>query len=327
MRFIKRLGHRPGFTLVELLVVIAIIGILIALLLPAVQQARESARRTECNNKVRQIGLSLHQYHDAIGRFPLGSQGRNANHRSAPYQAGVIRTPFLVYLFPYLEEAGVYGAYDFTRNGNIQTQDPRSPINNRLGSWTCPSDEPHIGGSCEANNAQDAKGNYGVNWGIWTFAQQSEPCGMALTPPADCHIAPFHLEFGARIAQITDGTSHTMAIMEMLQAPSDRGTPCDRRGRIWNDESGCYQVMARRPPNTPEPDFTRCVDRPELNLPCSRTGNAPTQEYMSSRSRHPGGVHVLLCDGSGHFVTDSIELATWQALSTMAAGDIAEFPQ
>ncbi len=314
------LPYRHGFTLVELLVVIAIIGVLVSLLLPAVQAARETARRNTCINNLRQIGLSLHQYHNAHKRFPLGSTGRNPKRLSASY-GSKIRTPFLVFLFPFLEESAVYRAYDFEKAGNLQTQDPLSPINNRLVMWTCPSDDPHIGGSCEGNNAQDNKGNYGVNWGTWTFVHQLERCDDERLPAADCLVAPFHLEFGAAIRQITDGTSHTLALMEMIQAPSDFGTPCDRRGRIWNDEAGCYQLMTRYGPNAADPDRTRCVDTPQDNLPCNRTGNVPRQEFLSARSRHPGGVNVLLCDGSTHYTSNDVDLELWQAMATMAEGE------
>ncbi len=316
----KTRTHR-AFTLVELLVVIAIIGVLISLLLPAVQAARESARGNSCRNKLKQIGLSLHQYHDAIGQLPLGSQGRNSDSaRRFNYRSGVIRTAFLIYLFPYLEEGAVYDRYDFKIATNQQTQMVTSPINNRLDIWSCPSDEPFTGQQCEGGNAQDHKGNYGVNWGQYTFAFQSQRCQDERIAPDDCHIAPFHLQFGARFGQIRDGLSNTAALVEMLQAPAE--DRCDRRGRIWNDEAGCYQVMFRFPPNTAEPDVTRCTHRPELNLPCQPKSNFPQDEFISARSRHPGGVHLLLCDGSVHHSADGVDVDVWRAYSTIDSEEV-----
>jgi hypothetical protein len=295
--------------------------VLISLLLPAVQAARESGRANSCRNKLKQIGLSLQQYHDVKGQLPLGSQGRNSNSgRRFGYQSGVIRTAFLIYLFPYLEEGAVHASYDFKIATNQQTQMVASPINGRLEIWTCPSDEQFTGQQCEAGNAQDHKGNYGVNWGKHTFAFQSQQCQDEGEAPDDCHIAPFHLQFGARFSQIRDGLSNTAALVEMLQSPAE--DRCDRRGRIWNDEAGCYQVMFRFPPNAADPDITRCVDRPELNLPCISRSNIPQDEFLSARSRHPGGVHLLICDGSVHHVADGVDLEVWQAYSTIDSEEV-----
>lgn len=333
MKIRRRQG---GFTLVELLVVIAIIAMLVTLLLPAVQAAREAARRMQCSNNIRQLGLALHNFESANGAFPPGSIGRNPNHANAPYDSGYAkskgnqqRTAFFVHIYPFLEESNIFAAYDFERSTIAQATDPNSPITQPLTTMTCPSDSPQVGHACDGGNSLDAKGNYGLNWGSFNFVAQSPNilenprCKEA---PAKCPAAPFHLEFGAEFAKITDGTSKTLCMMEMLQAPAPKGGPCDRRGRIWNDDTGTYQLMTRDTPNSAAPDHSRCINQTQLNLPCVNDFANPNNVYMLARSSHPGGVNVLLCDGSCHFVADDVDLRTWQALSTMKDGDIASFP-
>ena len=118
-----------------------------------------------------------------------------------------------------------------------------------------------------------------------------------------------------------------MAMIEMRQAPSEAGQGVDRRGRIWNDDSSCYQVSTRVTPNSSAADNGRCVDRPEMKLPCVSTGSGPKQDHtMAARSRHPGGVQTVMCDGSVHFVSDSIDLETWRALSSQDGGEVAAVP-
>ena len=327
--------HGGGFTLVELLVVIAIIGLLVAMLLPAVNSAREAARRLQCTNNIRQLGIAVHNYHSAKGEFPPGSIGRNPNSATTPYDVnyaienGLQRTPFFVHIYPYLEEANIYDAYDFDRSTIAQATDPNSPITKALATMTCPSDTPQVGHACDGGRSLDAKGNYGLNWGALNFVAQapyvldSPDCRTA---PATCPAAPFHLEFGAKFSKITDGTSHTLCMMEMLQAPAPRGGRCDRRGRIWNDDTGTYQLMTRDTPNSSAPDHSRCINQPELSLPCVDDWANPNNVYMISRSWHPGGVNVLLCDSSCHFVSDGIDLLTWRALSTMNGEEVASVP-
>jgi prepilin-type N-terminal cleavage/methylation domain-containing protein/prepilin-type processing-associated H-X9-DG protein len=316
MRVLQPGRPRAGFTLIELLVVIAIIGVLIALLLPAVQQAREAARRIQCTNNLKQLGIALHTYLDSNGQFPLGAVGRVVS--SGDYPSNSYRQPFVVALLPYYEQLALYNSYNFDLNFNhiANTTTRVTWIN----VYQCPSDTRQMfqqaSGSTFVNF--DAKGNYGLNWGANTFWNQGAGNGVRL--------APFYIGYGARMADITDGTSGTLAMMEMRQAPSPNGTPpdIDRRARLWNDDTACYQISTRMPPNSRLPDYSRCVNDPARALPCINNNNATAARdfYLGARSRHPGGVNGLLCDGSVRFFKDSIALPVWQGLSTSSGGEV-----
>jgi prepilin-type N-terminal cleavage/methylation domain-containing protein/prepilin-type processing-associated H-X9-DG protein len=304
--------HR-GFTLVELLVVIAIIGTLVALLLPAVQAAREAARRATCQNTMKQLGLALQNYESSKKSFPEGVIGWGLN--SSGVNTWVKkRRPFVRSLLDYIEQSAKSDVYDDKLDWTQQLNQP--VLFSQIESWICPSDEAVI---CARD---DFKGNYGPNWGPRTYWYD----------PNDLNAPPkgtFGVDYGAKLSEITDGTSNTLALMEIVQAPHGpdgaSGSP-DNRGRIWNDDAGAGVVSTILTPNSTAPDILPtlsgsstplCYNNPDLGLPCSTSGATKNGSHIASRSRHPGGVHVAMCDGSTHFVNDDIELEVWRAISTI----------
>ncbi|MGZ0175028.1 MAG: DUF1559 family PulG-like putative transporter [Planctomycetales bacterium] len=303
--------HQCGFTLIELLVVIAIIAILVALLLPAVQQAREAARRSMCRNNLKQLGIALHNYSDAHQRFPPGMIGKD------PYTDKTVskRTPFVVMLLPYLDQASRFDAWN--HEADFAGQLKNFPT--LLTVYQCPSDQSltmaKSGGG--GQDVGDHKGSYGLNWGIHEYAEQAPGVSPA------SRYAPFHIGYGAKLSDIADGVSTTFAMLEIQQAPSEIGQPKDRRGRIWNTASCTSQVSNRYTPNSDIGDRGACFDRPNHGLPCVKD-SPDGDDFMVSRSRHAGGVHALLCDGAGRFVSDSIDLGVLQVTSSIKGSEVVD---
>lgn len=327
-----------GFTLVELLVVIAIIGVLIALLLPAVQSAREAARRSSCTNNMRQLGIAHLNYESTNARLAPGSLGHRdpSNIAAGNRDPNKPFTPNIVFLMPYLEEAARFELYDSTVDWNKQDLAILKAIGSPLPTYQCPSDEPRImlvteGGGDGTNSEEfdDAKGNYGVNWGqfayIDQFDQRSIGQNFNINTKDDHYRAPFGIGWGAKLSQLVDGTSNTFAMFEMIQAPSESVQTVDRRARIWNHVPGTYQISTIRLPNSDDGDVTVCTNNPELLLPCVKSSNENNMS-LSARSRHTGGVVSLMCDASTHFVRDDIELRVWQALSSINGEEVAALP-
>jgi prepilin-type N-terminal cleavage/methylation domain-containing protein/prepilin-type processing-associated H-X9-DG protein len=324
---------RPaGFTLVELLVVIAIIGVLVALLLPAVQAAREASRRTQCSNQMRQLSLACHNFHDVYNRLPIGSQGRDPTDPNWAYPAATSpnwkpRTPMMAHLMAYIEQTAIAGQWNFAVP--YSTQPNATLVKTHFAVFDCPSD---LRDKLGHPTAFDLKGNYAVNWGSWNFQQQGGPTnGVApLNLGDEQGRAPFFLNFGARFGQITDGTSNTLMWSEVLQTTWVQ-TPSmafvDRRGRQWNDDTFCYQFSTRLTPNSPRGDFGYCDPVSENpKYPCDPASNGLSSAqaqtaYMAARSRHPGGVNATMCDGSLRFVSNNVNLVTWVAASSMGAGE------
>lgn len=336
----SRQSDRPGFTLVELLVVIAIIGILVALLLPAIQSAREAARRSQCQNNMRQLGIAILNYESANKVFPPGNLGhRKVGDITEPPDTDDPNnppfTPNLIFLLPYLEESARFNLYDRDVDWNQQELTVLEQIRSPLPTYQCPSDESQImeetaGGGDGTNSQafQDAKGSYGLNWGQFAYIDQYDQrvngLNFNINTPEDHFRAPFGIGWGAKMAQITDGTSNTFAMLEMIQAPSEVGA-VDRRGRIWNHVPGCYQISAVRTPNSDKGDVTACANRLELDLPCT-PNNGENNMSISSRSRHPGGVHTILCDSSVQFFSDDIDEILWKGLASIDGQEVVQIP-
>jgi prepilin-type N-terminal cleavage/methylation domain-containing protein len=239
--------RRKGFTLIELLVVIAIIGVLIALLLPAVQSAREAARRMQCTNNLKQIGLALHNYHDTHGRFPLGST-------QVATPVGPYRQPFLTALMPFLEQRALYESYNY--HLSFQTENNATTRTYRVGVFDCPSDTPQTFVN-NGGNVTDVKGSYGVNWGQNTYGDQVLP-------------APFFLNYGATFAEIRDGTSNNVADAGDHPDPAPRrAAGVDHRPARADLERPAVVAPALRAarPEQPGPGLRRLLARPGRPAP------------------------------------------------------------
>jgi prepilin-type N-terminal cleavage/methylation domain-containing protein/prepilin-type processing-associated H-X9-DG protein len=292
---------RAGFTLIELLVVIAIIAVLIALLLPAVQAAREAARRIQCTNNLKQLGLALHSYHDVHGRFAPGSiQVTLPNNYS-------YRQPFITSLLPFIEQGNLANSFNY--NLSFQEDANSTTRSARVNVFDCPSDQQVVFTN-NTGGVSDVKGNYGVNWGQNTYGNQVLP-------------SPFGLNYGASMAEITDGTSQTFLMTELFQTPHPPGqdvSVIDRRGRIWSDQPSSHQISTRLVPNSQVPDYGACWPGPKA--PCSRNTGDSSNHYIAARGPHPGGLNTLFGDGSVRFIKDSISLLTWRALSSRAGGEV-----
>jgi prepilin-type processing-associated H-X9-DG protein len=268
-----------------------------------VQSAREAARRIQCTNNLKQIGLALHNYHDTHGRFPLGST-------SATLRSGYLyRQPFLATLLPFLEQRSLYDSFNynlsFQESANVTTRA------SRVNAFQCPTDTPQTFVNNDGT-VTDVKGSYGVSWGQNVYANQLLQ-------------SVFDLNFGASFAEITDGTGQTLLLAELIQTPHPAGqdvSVIDRRGRVWSEQASSHQFSTKLTPNSLLPDYGACWNNSVPKTPCTRNTGDANNHYIGSRSYHPGGVNVLLGDGSVRFIKDTIDLRSWKAMSSRAGGEI-----
>jgi prepilin-type N-terminal cleavage/methylation domain-containing protein/prepilin-type processing-associated H-X9-DG protein len=324
----KPLRLRPaqaGFTLVELLVVIAIIGILIALLLPAVQAAREAARRMQCTNNLKQIMLGMHNYHAAHQYFPPGSLAYDPNNRASWGRAAVHH--WTMFLWPYVELNNLAQAY----NWNVGFRGPDCDnVNGKIFRtviplYQCPSDNPGVYGN-ESPLPTDGytRSNYVachspdgfiMEKGITNF---DKSCNEANNPARKRALFNWNVFRGIR--DVRDGTSNTVAVSELI---AGRSGSADLRG-LWVSDLGIgYSHL--RTPNSPVPDQLlggRYCDCSKRKAPC--VGNSPCWSGViyAARSYHAGGVNAALADGSVRFFSDSIDGALWIGLASIDDGEV-----
>jgi prepilin-type N-terminal cleavage/methylation domain-containing protein/prepilin-type processing-associated H-X9-DG protein len=356
-----RTNRKLGFTLIELLVVIAIIGVLVALLLPAIQQAREAARRSQCKNNLKQVGLALANYADAFGALPLG---RVTHLPTNPVGfpdgtgfmfSGSLETAWLPQMLPYIESQTVADEYNFSLGAmgkNLDGIPANSTVaGRRLGMFQCQTDRdlfyafdgtiPFVGPILGAYKM--SMGNYTASWGNTDWLQADLDGGK---------IPYMKSAFGTQKTtynEFTDGTSKTVVMAESI-----KGTAPDSRGFLWfsmgggnlfnsrippngtGDYYGLTAAMPRVDPTTGRPDRGNnsgdvmpsfdgqhrfCRSEPPM-LPCDSAPSTMIKGFAATRSRHAGGVHALFGDGSVTFVGNSIDPQLWISVNTIAGGEV-----
>ncbi|SFI67036.1 DUF1559 domain-containing protein [Planctomicrobium piriforme] len=343
----QKFRRRSGFTLIELLVVIAIIAILIALLLPAVQQAREAARRSQCKNNLKQFGLAMHNYHDVFNTFPQG------NFATTQVTAGGAGSPYFGFsahamLLPYMDQAPLYNQFNFNLTGTDNVtpgvsggRTNRTLANTKIAGFLCPSDR--------ATPNTSPGNNYVVSGGpsLWWNQGVANQVGV------------FNFNKPVSIRDMIDGTSNVIAVAESIKgdgtqpttdtaALTDKslvvrggGTPTisytttpfatqatlDAASPTYSASAGhngvsrldwvigtlgqtVFNTLAS--PNYTRPDSIVCTG-------CTAYDNTGV---FSARSKHVGGTHTLLGDGSVRFFSENFDLTNWQRLGHIADGGI-----
>ena len=318
---------RSAFTLIELLVVIAIIAVLIALLLPAVQAAREAARRMQCVNNLKQIGLALHNYHDTQGCFPH-SRGLSTPGPGVPATATFAG---LARLLPYIEQTSLFNAINFI---NLPLDPPNTTVlATNVASYLCPSDPQSLTpAGWGGHNYRPCEGSQIA----YTYGADDLAGNNTSLPAPD---GVFFAISSTRIASIIDGTSNTVAFSEKLKGDYSNTTATPKTDYLFpktypaSPDQAIAQCLAIDPRNLAYQGDSNSgapwlkgeihAGYNHVNVPNSRTCIFPPGRILNvATSAHPGGVNVLLCDGSVKFIKDTVSLATWRALATRAGGEV-----
>lgn len=296
--------------------VIAIIGILVALLLPAIQAVREAARRAQCANNLKQIGLGLHNYHDTHRVFPVGG---------ARHEDGWVSDTagWTTLILPYIELASIHQEFNFARNHN-QTPNTVAALN-VVSVYLCPSAE-------HQRNLDDRIYVGGQKQGTFRYQGVCSPVGTNPATGYPCQTWGMepgrHSDFGVQgvllrkdcvaMRDITDGTSHTFAVGELS----------------WNDAVGDWQAAGQDAPTGPYLSYARSsggswtiVYNSVMN-PMHSRGRAPTMDFnaVSFGSEHPGGAHFLMADGAVRFVNEAIDFGTYLAAASRNGKEAIQVP-
>ncbi len=319
---------RSGFTLIELLVVIAIIAVLIALLLPAVQQAREAARRTQCKNQLKQLGLALHNHHDVFLRFPAGAQEDvYLSPKNPASPATTIKgTSWIVFILPYVDQAALYSTYDFSLPYNAV---PNSTIfgAKAISAIYCPSGpapkaylDPNA-----ANNTNPSTHYYGVmgpggptNPTVVNYNGINYSYTVGNTNPVSngCYgtdgvlgrytdnAGSVTTEFFTGTRDVTDGTSNTLMLAELSR-------------NIPSGVTSHYRTWIRG--NNGGSGTTKNVTNPINSTFYNGSNNF---NDISFGSNHTGGCHFTLADGSVRFVSENIDLGLYKALASRKSSEV-----
>ena len=327
---------RKAFTLIELLVVIAIIAILVALLLPAVQQAREAARRSSCKNNLKQIGVALHNYHDTHGVFPPGYIVRNvARSDNAPAETAAGGQGFAwgTMILPYMEQGPLYDQFDFRLNAQ---QSPNIELGQTvLSSFLCPSDSQDDRFDVTDSNSNTytlASANY---VGLFGYGSVTMNAGQ----PVENGL--FYRNSRTKMRDVTDGTSNTIIVGErmhfadfvritntsdpMYQAPSDSNSTwyaalpdIARPSGMTNMMIGMNAMMANEWQGSL---VLGHVGQSMGAMMMHRTPNT-TNHIVHFSSAHRGGVQFILADGSVHFLSENIDYNVFRYLGQIADGNV-----
>ncbi|MFG0261189.1 MAG: DUF1559 domain-containing protein [Novipirellula sp. JB048] len=299
--------HRSGFTLVELLVVIAIIGVLVGLLLPAVQSAREAARRMSCSNNMKQLGLAMHNYHDTFRKFPYGYMESGNYHK---------RDTWMQQLLPFIEASAMYDQYQ-AWEGDWVMDTPPELKDALIPAFMCPSD-PGAGGF--GGGGGERAGGYGFQ-GNYVAATGSTEMTRSMTNLNGL----FFKDSKMQMRDVIDGTSNTVMFGEVIVRPGTGGWG-DAGGYWGGAPHGAFGFTTWQSPNTTVPDQVySCKDENYHLAPCTSIGTAPEIRNFA-RSVHPGGAQFTLADGSVRFLTESIDLVTYRAIGTRSGGEVVELP-
>jgi len=307
------LKRKRGFTLIELLVVIAIIAILIALLLPAVQQAREAARRSQCRNNLKQLGLALHNYIDTTGGvIPRGVNHYDATACCCETDNGNYAHTIHTMLLPYMDQAPLYNSINFT-------VDPQNSVNHearrtKVPAYMCASaivvDDAnyaqHNYPTASANHGYGLCGKHGSDTTNGIFASR---WGIIDDVTKELYASQM------RLRNVVDGTSNTITFSEFAKG-QDYILPVSYKnlmGRSWYDPAVNFGNIGFS---------TRTISTP--NNP--KATYSTTTNFGTVGSAHVGGVHCAFMDGAVRFISNNIDGRQWQALCTPMGGEVAQVP-